>query len=128
MIRPQPDCWLLVSASTLPSPEPAENLLAFLMKRRNTVSVTPAMGASTVAGAICTLPMVNVAGTRASAGMVLRTGLSKCFCMPPLRPDLPIRGMVFDVFICQLGDSGSESFRFENESRLWVFGTGDIDR
>src|SRR4029077_16604007 len=33
------------------------------MKRRNTVSVTPAMGASTVAGAMHTLPIVNDEGT-----------------------------------------------------------------
>src|SRR6185312_5409931 len=35
----------------------------FRMKRRNTVSVTPAMGASTVAGAIRTFPIVNEDGT-----------------------------------------------------------------
>src|SRR5271156_3520047 len=34
----------------------------FLMKRRKTVSVTPAMGASTVAGAMRTLPIVRIAG------------------------------------------------------------------
>src|SRR5580698_9182054 len=33
------------------------------MKRRKTVSVTPAMGASTVAGAILTVPIVRLAGT-----------------------------------------------------------------
>ena len=40
-----------------------------LMKRRKTVSVTPAMGASTVAGATRTLPMRISAGTRAVCGM-----------------------------------------------------------
>src|SRR5580700_4823634 len=35
----------------------------FRMKRRKTVSVTPAMGARTVAGAILTLPMERLAGT-----------------------------------------------------------------
>lgn len=35
------------------------------MKRRKTVSVTPAMGASTVAGEISTWPMVTEEGTRA---------------------------------------------------------------
>src|SRR5208337_836438 len=41
----------------------------FLMKRRKTVSVTPDMGASTVAGEIATFPILNDAGnTRASAG------------------------------------------------------------
>ena len=33
------------------------------MKRRNTVSVTPAIGASTVAGVMRTLPMVKECGT-----------------------------------------------------------------
>ncbi len=55
--------------------------LAFLMKRRKTVSVTPAMGASTVAGAMHTLPMENSAGTRACAGMECSAGLSQCFFM-----------------------------------------------
>jgi hypothetical protein len=33
------------------------------MNRRNTVSVTPAMGASTVAGAMATSPIINLDGT-----------------------------------------------------------------
>src|ERR1017187_8071016 len=33
------------------------------MKRRKTVSVTPAMGARTVAGEMVTVPMVRLAGT-----------------------------------------------------------------
>src|SRR6185503_6516296 len=42
------------------------------MNRRNTVSVTPAMGASTVAGAMRTFPMVNQEGTGVVlAGVVL---------------------------------------------------------
>src|SRR5208283_752031 len=35
----------------------------FRMKRRKTVSVTPAIGASTVAGAMMTLPIERLAGT-----------------------------------------------------------------
>src|SRR6202051_162310 len=42
------------------------------IKRRNTVSVTPAMGARTVAGAIRTLPMKRVSGTSFS-GSAWRT-------------------------------------------------------
>ena len=56
------------------------NWLAFLMKRRKTVSVTPAMGARTVAGAILTLPMVKLAGTRVCSGMACSTGESQRFC------------------------------------------------
>src|SRR5579864_3531174 len=36
------------------------------MKRRKTVSVTPAMGARTVAGEMVTLPMMSAAGTGCS--------------------------------------------------------------
>ena len=50
------------------------------MKRRKTVSVTPAMGASTVAGRISTLPMETDAGTRAPAGATRSAGLSKNLC------------------------------------------------
>ena len=46
--------------SVMMSPHP----LRFRMKRRNTVSVTPAMGASTVAGAISTPPMERRGATR----------------------------------------------------------------
>src|ERR1035437_9154567 len=49
------------------------------MNRRNTVSVTPAMGASTVAGATTTGPSRTWAGTRASAGMACSLGLSQSF-------------------------------------------------
>jgi hypothetical protein len=45
------------------------------MKRRKTVSVTPAMGARTVAGEMVTLPIVRVAGTGCS-GSGWRTGVS----------------------------------------------------
>src|SRR5690349_22523083 len=45
--------------------------LAWRMKRRKTVSVTPAMGASTVAGAMETLPICRDSGTRASSGTVI---------------------------------------------------------
>jgi hypothetical protein len=54
-------------------------MLAFRMKRRNTVSVTPAMGASTVAGATITPPITTDAGTRAEAGMLFSRGLSQLF-------------------------------------------------
>src|SRR5882757_5813245 len=45
--------------SVMISPQPPR----LRMKRRNTVSVTPAMGASTVAGAMRTLPIVTDVGT-----------------------------------------------------------------
>jgi hypothetical protein len=47
------------------------------MKRRNTVSVTPAIGASTVAGATSTPPITTEAGTRTAAGMLFSRGLSQ---------------------------------------------------
>ena len=53
--------------------------LACRMNRRNTVSVTPAIGASTVAGRTSTVPMRTSAGTRASAGITCSTGLSQFF-------------------------------------------------
>ena len=43
------------------------------------MSVTPAMGASTVAGRTATEPMRTSAGTRASAGIACSTGLSQFF-------------------------------------------------
>ncbi len=56
----------------------------FLMKRRKTVSVTPAMGARTVAGAMRTLPMVKDAGkvrgvrpTASTAGVLVLRGVSQ---------------------------------------------------
>ena len=58
-----------------------ENWLAFLMKRRKTVSVTPAMGARTVAGAIFTsTDEVKLAGTRVCSGMACSCGASHFFC------------------------------------------------
>ena len=57
-----------------------QNWLAFLMKRRKTVSVTPAMGASTVAGAMRTLPTVKLAGTRLCSGIACSAGESHFFC------------------------------------------------
>src|ERR1700722_15661829 len=93
MMRPQPDCWFEVTLSTLAGPSVwafggVVNWLAFLMKRRNTVSVTPAIGASTVAGARWTLPMVKESGNpRAAAeapfssgGESALRGLSQNFC------------------------------------------------
>jgi len=56
------------------------------MNLRNTVSVTPAMGASTVAGRTVTDPIRTSAGTRASAGIACSTGLSQFFfTVNPLR-------------------------------------------
>src|SRR5678815_3756082 len=49
------------------------------MNRRNTVSVTPAMGASTVAGAMRTFPMVNQEGT----GVVLAGVVLACVARAP---------------------------------------------
>src|ERR1700727_1710943 len=55
----------------------------FRMKRRKTVSVTPAMGARTVAGAILTLPMESPPGTglrdgdwRTKSALSLSKGMS----------------------------------------------------
>src|SRR4029077_13103576 len=45
--------------SVMMSPHPPRSR----MKRRKTVSVTPAMGARTVAGAICTSPIFTRSGT-----------------------------------------------------------------
>src|SRR5437867_12548258 len=49
--------WELVN-SVMIRPHPPR----LRIKRRNTVSVTPAMGARTVAGATCTAPIVSVDG------------------------------------------------------------------
>ena len=62
------------------------------MNRRNTVSVTPAIGASTVAGRTTTAPSRTSAGTRASAGMACSTGLSQCFFTVK-----PLRGIAADL-------------------------------
>src|SRR5271168_2914567 len=85
MINPQPDCWLLIGVSTrcltpAASPSPLK-MLALRIKRRNTVSVTPAIGASTVAGATATPPITTDAGTRAEAGMLFSRGLSQLLFM-----------------------------------------------
>ena len=85
MIKPQPDCWLLIGASTRcrssAGNKSPEKTLALRINRRNTVSVTPAMGASTVAGATVTPPIVTDAGTRAEDGMLCSSGLSQFFFM-----------------------------------------------
>src|ERR1039458_8464925 len=52
------------------------------MKRRKTVSVTPAIGARTVAGEMLTVPMVRLAGT----------GFSKANCRPPVSAPLGCTG------------------------------------
>ena len=86
MINPQPDCWLLIGISTrcllrTIDISVALNTLALRIKRRNIVSVTPAIGASTVAGATVTPPISTDAGTRAEAGMGCSRGLSQLFFM-----------------------------------------------
>ena len=43
------------------------------MKRRKTVSVTPAMGASTVAGAIVTFPITNLCGETHTSSLAFAT-------------------------------------------------------
>src|SRR6478672_5402428 len=55
------------------------------MKRRNTVSVTPAIGANTVAGAIWTDPICTDDGTAAGTDRVGRTFLSEQTGEPPIR-------------------------------------------
>jgi hypothetical protein len=55
------------------------NKLACRINRRNTVSVTPAIGASTVAGLTATHPMRTSAGTRTATGIACSTGLSQFF-------------------------------------------------
>src|SRR4051812_48488732 len=62
------------SVSIMPQPPSS------LMKRRKTVSVTPAIGARRVAGAISTLPMRTDCGTTAPAGARFSTGFSQNFC------------------------------------------------
>ena len=89
MIRPHPDCWLVDVASTSALSVPEVNRLAFLMNRRNTVSVTPAIGASTVAGAIRTPPMAKLAGTRPCSGIAYATGSSHRFCSSVYRFFIP---------------------------------------
>jgi hypothetical protein len=83
------------------------------MNRRNTVSVTPAMGASTVAGATSTEPMRTSAGTRASAGIACSMGLSQSFfTVKPLPAMNSVeRGSTLDhpikVLRLQLGNSAT---------------------
>src|SRR5882757_8590900 len=64
-------------------------MLALRMNRRNTVSVTPAIGANTVAGATSTPPISIDAGTRATAGMLFSRGLSQFFFMETFFIRLP---------------------------------------
>src|SRR5271156_6069033 len=54
------------------------------MKRRKTVSVTPAIGARTVAGAISIPPILKDAGTRACSCMACSRGLSQVFFIEKL--------------------------------------------
>ena len=53
------------------------------MKRRNTVSVTPAIGASTVAGAMRTFPIWKDSGTLTWAGGVVAVGGVSSTCAHP---------------------------------------------
>src|SRR5689334_24047927 len=87
MISPQVD----FTAELAEFAEPSERKLALRIKRRKTVSVTPAMGARIVAGAMRTLPIWTDAGTAASlsdarsgAGVSQYFRTSKfyrCFCL-----------------------------------------------
>src|SRR6185437_7312725 len=81
IISPQPDRWLLIAASTFAESDSRLNRLALRMKRRKTVSVTPAMGASIVAGATWMPPIETHAGTHALAGIACSIGLSQFFFM-----------------------------------------------
>src|SRR5215469_3058528 len=82
MTRPQADLSRQASALQLPN-------LTLRTKRRNTVSVTPAMGASTVAGAISTPPMLTdarmLAGATSCAATVAE--LSQNFCTDSSHPE-----------------------------------------
>src|SRR6185503_4432437 len=68
-------------ASTSAESDSRLNKLALRMKRRKTVSVTPAIGASIVAGATGMPPIETHAGTRALAGIACSIGLSQFFFM-----------------------------------------------
>src|ERR1700758_1990252 len=69
--------WELVN-SVISRPQPPR----LRIKRRNTVSVTPAMGASTVAGASLTPPSWNDIGTGACGRLLsAETGFSQRFCI-----------------------------------------------
>src|SRR5580692_2056808 len=115
MINPHPDCAFVIDASICDSPTELcvsptdlgaphldsemweaglastpnsawENKLACRINLRNTVSVTPAIGASTVAGRTTTEPSRTSAGTRDSVGIACSTGLSQSlFTVKPLR-------------------------------------------
>jgi hypothetical protein len=54
------------------------------MNRRNTVSVTPAIGANTVAGEIVTDPMRNEEGTTARVGRTLLSDTARALSIPEL--------------------------------------------
>src|ERR1019366_7079379 len=82
------------------------------IKRRNTVSVTPAMGASTVAGRISTPPSDTDAGTRASAGALRSAGLSKYLCITDSLDSNPhfyirMHSFVVDQVLLNLGELSS---------------------
>ncbi len=68
----------------------SENKLACRINRRNTVSVTPAMGARTVAGRTTTVPSRTSAGTRVSAGIACSTGLSQSLFTVNPRPAISL--------------------------------------
>ena len=95
-----------------------ENRLALRMKRRKTVSVTPAMGARTVAGATVTPPIWSDAGTRvrvrawraragcpSASSSSLRNVLLKRRPPPQRRPELrgPLGGYFAAAAGCRFG-------------------------
>src|SRR5260370_33282451 len=85
MSRPQPDC-----SGGADDVSPGADIiasgfcikLALRMKRRKTVSVTPAMGARIVAGAIWTSPIWRDSGTFPALGATLGSaGFSQNLCL-----------------------------------------------
>src|SRR5437764_6524886 len=99
MIRPQPEVSFGYEKSCSAGADMIVSgfwvKLASRMKRRKTVSVTPAMGASTVAGPMRNLPIWTHSGTRAPEGTVLTAaGFSQnlCIYLIYLIADFNIRG------------------------------------
>src|ERR1051326_7233260 len=71
MMRPQPDSWAVTSGSAV------GRKLTLRMNLRKTVSVTPAIGASTVAGAMRPAPIWKDDGTCTTGGAGRSTVVSQ---------------------------------------------------
>src|SRR6185312_11846315 len=69
----------------------------FRMNRRKTVSVTPAMGARTVAGAIFTVPIMSEEGTSVSLAFVLASARART--LAPTSPELS-QNLRTNLFYC----------------------------